>query len=138
MWILQNVSLFSRCWAEAYNEFAGPISASLCLGNTAPFKEMSQRLRAVGNTVSDLNSSRLEPKTSRSRGESVTVRPTIDIVRFHLLSKLLRHEIRQFSVKRKFGSLAFCVRQQVDSKMSISLLTCTVHFFSKQNERACF
>ena len=38
----------------------GPISASLRPGNTAPFEEMSQRWRAVGNTVSDLTGPRLE------------------------------------------------------------------------------
>ena len=41
-------------------------------GNTAPFEEMSQRWRAVGNTVSDLTGPRFEPLTSRSRDERVT------------------------------------------------------------------
>ena len=53
-------------------ELAGPISASLRPGNTAPSKEMSQRWRAVGNTVSDLTGPRFEPQTSRSRDERVT------------------------------------------------------------------
>ena len=52
------------------------MSASLRLGNTAPFEEMSQRWRAVGNTVSDLTGPRFEPQTSRSRDERVTARPT--------------------------------------------------------------
>ena len=39
---------------RSVNELAGPISPSLRLGNTAPFKKMSQRRRAVSNTVSDL------------------------------------------------------------------------------------
>ena len=43
--------------------------------NTAPFEEMSQRWRAVGNTVSDLTGPRFEPLTSRSRDERVTARP---------------------------------------------------------------
>ena len=62
------------------NEFAGTISASLRPGNTAPFEEMSQRWRAVGNTVSDLTGPRFEPQTSRSRDKRVTARPT---GRFH-------------------------------------------------------
>ena len=44
-------------------------------GNTAPFEEMLQRWRAVGNTVSHLTGPRFEPQTSRSRDEHVTVRP---------------------------------------------------------------
>ena len=52
------------------------MSASLRPGNTAPFEEMLQRWRAVGNTVSDLTGPRFEPQTSRSRDERVTARPT--------------------------------------------------------------
>ena len=63
-------------YAEACNELAEPISASLRPGNTAPFKEISQRWQAVGNTVSDLTGPRFEPQTSRSRDERVTARPT--------------------------------------------------------------
>ena len=39
--------------AEACNKL-GPIFASLRAGNIVRFEEMSQRWRAVGNTVSDL------------------------------------------------------------------------------------
>ena len=53
-----------------------PISASLRPGNTAPFWQMAQRWRAVGNTESNLNGPRFEPQTSRSRDECVTARPT--------------------------------------------------------------
>ena len=74
--IKSNLSLYSLYYAEACNELAGPISASLRPGNTAPFEEMSQRWRAVGNTVSDLTGLRFEPQTSRSRDERVTARPT--------------------------------------------------------------
>ena len=70
------LSLYSLDYAEACNELAGPISASLRPGNTAPFEEMSQRWRAVGNTVSDLTGPRFEPQTSRSRDGRVTARPT--------------------------------------------------------------
>ena len=70
------LSLYSLYYAEAWNELAGPISASLRPGNAAPFEEMSQRWRAVGNTVSDLTGLRFEPQTSRSRDERVTARPT--------------------------------------------------------------
>ena len=37
---------------------------------------MSQRWRAVGNTVSDLTGPRFKPQTSRSRDERVTARPS--------------------------------------------------------------
>ena len=74
--IKSNLSLYSLDYAEACNELAGPISASLRPGNTAPFEEMSQRRRAVGNSVSDLTGPRFEPQTSRSRDERVTARPT--------------------------------------------------------------
>ena len=68
--------LYSLYYAEACNELTGPISASLRPDNTAPFEEISQRWRAVGNTASDLTGPRFEPQTSRSRDESVTARPT--------------------------------------------------------------
>ena len=54
-----------------------PIFASLHPGNTARFKEMLQRWRAVGNTVSDLTGPRFEPQTSRSKDKRVTVRKII-------------------------------------------------------------
>ena len=71
-----NLSLNSLDYAEACNELAGLVSASLRPGNTAPFEEMSQRWRAVGDTVSDLTGPRFESQTSRSRDERVTARPT--------------------------------------------------------------
>ena len=37
--------LYSLYYAESCNEFAGPISASLRPGNTAPFEEISQQWR---------------------------------------------------------------------------------------------
>ena len=42
--------------------------------NTASFKEMLQRWRAIGNTVSDLTGPRFEAQTSRSRDARVTAR----------------------------------------------------------------
>ena len=48
------ILLYSLYYAETCIECAGPISASLRPGNTASFEEMSQRWRAVGNTVPDL------------------------------------------------------------------------------------
>ena len=66
-----NLSLYSLYYAELCNEFAEPISVSLRPGNAAPFEEMSQRWRAVGNTVR-LASPRFEPQTSRSRVDRVT------------------------------------------------------------------
>ena len=44
---------------------------------TGPFWEMSQRWRAVGNTVSGLTDRRFEPRISRSRGECDTARPIV-------------------------------------------------------------
>ena len=44
-----NFSLYSLFYAEACNEFAGTISASLRPSNTAPFEEISQQWLAVGN-----------------------------------------------------------------------------------------
>ena len=53
----------------------GPISASLSTDNTAPFEEMSQRLRAIDNTVFALTGPRFEPLTYSSGDERVTARP---------------------------------------------------------------
>ena len=72
----KNLSLCSLYYAEACNEFAGPISASLRSGNTASFEEMSQRWQAVGNTMSNLTGPRFELATSRSKEERVTARPS--------------------------------------------------------------
>ena len=59
--------------AKACNELPEPISASLLLGNTAPFEEMSQRWQALGNTVPDLTGPRFEPQTYRFEDERFTV-----------------------------------------------------------------
>ena len=72
----QNLSLYSLQYAEACNELAGLFSASLRLGNTTPFEEMSQRGRAVGNIAFDLTGPRFEPQTSCFRDERVTAPPT--------------------------------------------------------------
>ena len=69
--------LYSLLHAEACNEYAGAISASLRLGNTSPFKEMLQQRQAVGNTASDLTGPRFEPQTFRSREERDTYRPPV-------------------------------------------------------------
>ena len=74
--IKSNLLLYTLYYAEACNEFAGPISASLRPGNTAPFEVVLQRWQAVGNTLSDLTGPRFEPQTSRARDERVTARPT--------------------------------------------------------------
>ena len=63
-------------YAEACNEFAEPISASLRPVNPVPFGEMLQRWRAVGNSVSDLTGPRFEPQTIHSSAKCVTARPT--------------------------------------------------------------
>ena len=71
-----NLSLYSLHYAEACYELAEPISPSLRPGNTASYEEMSQRWRAVGNTVFDLTGPKFKPQTSRYREERVTARPT--------------------------------------------------------------
>ena len=72
-----NLSLYSLYYAEACNEFARPIFASMGADSTTCFEEMSQRWRTVGDTVFDLTGPRFEPYTSRSRDERVTARPTV-------------------------------------------------------------
>ena len=67
----------SRCkYAEACNDLAGPIYASLRPGNTAPSEEMSLRWQVVGNAVSNFTGLRFEPLTPCSRDKCITVRPT--------------------------------------------------------------
>ena len=85
------------------NELVGPISASLRPGNTAPFEEMSQRWRSVGNTVSDLTGPRFEPQTSRSRDERVTARPTGTNFVLQLVPKVWR------SIRANCGDVWYCV-----------------------------
>ena len=85
--IKSKFSLHSLHYAKVSNELTGPNSASLRSGNTAPFEEISQQWRAVGNTVSDLTGPRFEPQTSRSRHERVIARPTGRSVPKSTLSK---------------------------------------------------
>ena len=85
-----NLSLYSLQYAEACNEFAGPISASLRLGNTAPLEETLQRQRAVGNTVSDLTGPRFEPDLPlqrRTRYHSINRPSLIYVCNFDLQIK---------------------------------------------------
>ena len=62
----RNVSLYALCYAKACNEFAGPVSAPLRPGNTAFFEQISQRWRAVGNSVFDLTGPRFEIPASET------------------------------------------------------------------------
>ena len=71
-----NLSLYTLYYAEACNEFARPIFASLRPSNTASLEEMSQRWRAVGNTVSNSTGPGFEPKTSSASDKRITARPT--------------------------------------------------------------
>ena len=66
-------------YAEACNEFEGPISASFCRGNTDPLKEMSQRWRAVGNTVFDLTDLKFDirPPAPKTNALPIDQRPVI-------------------------------------------------------------
>ena len=75
---LRNLSLYQLYYVKACNKFTGPISASLCPGNTAPFEDMPQRWRAVGNTVSYLAGLRFEPQTSRYVPFGAELRKKID------------------------------------------------------------
>ena len=63
---------YSLYYAQMCDEFAGPFAAALRWGNAAPFKEKSQRWRAVGNSVFNLTGSEFEHLTSRTRTEHVT------------------------------------------------------------------
>ena len=56
--VKSNLWLYSLYYAGAYNEFLGPIFAPFHLGNKAPFGEILQRWRAVGNVVSNLSGPR--------------------------------------------------------------------------------
>ena len=79
-------------------------------GNTAPFEEILQRWWTVGNSVSDLTSSRFESETSRTRHERVTAR------RFYLPAKpktrifcnLAQSENFRKDHKGRFGSKKRC------------------------------
>ena len=64
--IKSNLSLYSLYYAEACNKLARPIFTLLRRANTAPFEEMLQRWRAVGNTVSNLTGLRFERVKSRT------------------------------------------------------------------------
>ena len=72
----------SLYYIKACNEFAGPISASLRLGNTALFKEMLQRWQEVGNTVSDLTRLKFEPSASEANALP------LDLLRLVITTKL--------------------------------------------------
>ena len=50
--------LISLYYGEVCKEFTGPVSALLRPGYTAPFEEMLQRWRAVGNVVPNLTDPR--------------------------------------------------------------------------------
>ena len=75
-----NLSSYLFHYAEACNELAEPILASLRPGNTPPFKEMLDWGRAVGNTVSNLNGLKFELLTSPSRDELVTALAIISVL----------------------------------------------------------
>ena len=61
-----NLLLYSLYYAEAWNRVCGAHILFIALeGNTAPYEEMLHRLRAVGNTESNLTDSRFEqPETN--------------------------------------------------------------------------
>ena len=68
---------YTRCKTpERVTSWRGPSPRHCARATQLLSKKMSQRWRAVGNTVSDLTGPRFEPQTSRSRDERVTARPT--------------------------------------------------------------
>ena len=74
---------------QACKEFAGPISASLCPGNT-PTQLFWKKCRSGGEplaTLFDLNGPRFEPQTSRSKDELVAAWPTKLMSGWLILSK---------------------------------------------------
>ena len=77
------LSFYSLHYAEACNEFVGPISASLRPSNTLHFEKMSQWWRAVGNTLSDLTGPRFEPQISRTREERVIPLDHLDVAKVY-------------------------------------------------------
>ena len=68
-----NLSFYWLYYAETCNEFAEPISPQLRPENTTFYEKMSQRRRAVNNTMSYLISPRFELQIFHSRDKRVTV-----------------------------------------------------------------
>ena len=66
-----NLLLYLLYYAEACNEFVGPIFVSV---NTAFFEKILLLWKAVGST-SNLTGLRFEPQTSCSRDEGIFTRP---------------------------------------------------------------
>ena len=119
-----NLSLYSLYYAEAGNEFAGPISASLRPGTQLrTFEEMLRRWRAVGNAVSDLTDPRFEPQTSRSRDECVAARPPgpqfltirIDVTRYVKARSHINFQIKtlqKYKISQSRGRSVFFLFQK--------------------------
>ena len=74
--IKPNLSLYSLCYADACIKLTDTIFVWLRQGNTASFKELWQRWRAVGSIVSYLTGLRFESRISRFSDECVPTRPT--------------------------------------------------------------
>ena len=72
--LLQKIKwlLYSLDHAQACNEFAWSIAATLRLGKTRPFEEKSQRWRPVGNSVLDLTDPRFKSQTFRTQVAHIT------------------------------------------------------------------
>ena len=63
-------SLYSRYYAKARNEWRSP--SSQLAPEQHRFEEMSQQWQAVGDSVSDLTDSGVEPQTSRTNSVYLT------------------------------------------------------------------
>ena len=72
MQIKSNFLLYSLNYAEACNEFEGPILKSLRPGNTATFEENVTAVASRRQHFVNLIGPRFEPQTFCSRDEGVT------------------------------------------------------------------
>ena len=108
---------------SVYNEFAGFISRSLRPRNTASFEELSQRWRAVGNTVFDLTGQRFEPQTSRSRNKRVTARPNDRLFVYHY------NNYSGMQVKSNVESISRFAIDDERPRKALSCLNCKTSYF---------
>ena len=79
-------------------------------GKTAPFEEMLQRWRAVGNIVPDLTGPRLELQTSRSKDKRGTAQPTgrsVCYYQYYFTWHQLHHDHLSYSTIQSVVNIRF-------------------------------
>ena len=79
-------------------------------GKTAPFEEMLQRWRAVGNIVSDLTGPRFELPTSRSKDKRGTAQPTgrsVCYYQYYFTWHQLHHDHLSYSTIQSVVNIRF-------------------------------